>query len=33
MQMKGNLKVVLDNVDTMFQATKLQWDIKNLDAV
>jgi hypothetical protein len=33
MQLKGDLKVVLDNVDTMFQATELQWDIKNLNTV
>ncbi len=30
---EGDLKVVLNNVDTMFQATKLQRDIENLNAV
>jgi hypothetical protein len=33
MQLKGDLKVMLNNVDTMFQATELQWDIENLNAI
>ena len=33
MQLKGDLKVMLNNVNTMFQATELQWDIENLNAI